>query len=245
MERQERWGQAPLDRTEPRLEAELRDADNVMAAETRSTGYYYNRQRIQRRDPEVRREGNDVTQAGVPIAIRSPGSAILREPDLCPTRTLRTMFYREEEGAERGPVQRATLGPRSRQLPRAHPSANVRARHVPTAGHDHGIPTGSEYAGVGNQKDFDPNADGVMVHADCYLVINGNKEGHSIHASYFGDAERDIQHGAIVRGFRDIAGEPLARVRATRMVLALPEAKTIQYTPQATLDNIHGDRIDT
>jgi hypothetical protein len=29
------------------------------------------------------------------------------------------------------------------------------------------------------------------------------------------------------------------------MVLALPEAKTIQYTPQATFDNIHGDRIDT
>ena len=35
------------------------------------------------------------------------------------------------------------------------------------------VPTGSEYAGVGGQKDFDPNADGVMVHADCYLVING------------------------------------------------------------------------
>jgi hypothetical protein len=44
------------------------------------------------------------------------------------------------------------------------------------------VPTGSEYVGVGNQKDFDPNADGVMVHADCHLVING-KEGHSIHAS--------------------------------------------------------------
>jgi hypothetical protein len=106
------------------------------------------------------------------------------------------------------------------------------------------VPTGSEYAGVGGQKDFDPNADGVMVHADCYLVING-KEGHSIHASYFGDAEREIQHGAIVRGFRDMAGEPPARVRAARIVLALPEAKTIQYTPQATFDNIHGDRIDT
>jgi hypothetical protein len=46
MERQERWGQAPLDRTEPRLEAELREADNVMAAETRSTGYYYNRDNV-------------------------------------------------------------------------------------------------------------------------------------------------------------------------------------------------------
>jgi hypothetical protein len=32
-------GQAPLDLTEPRLEAELTSADNAMAAETRSTGY--------------------------------------------------------------------------------------------------------------------------------------------------------------------------------------------------------------
>jgi hypothetical protein len=106
------------------------------------------------------------------------------------------------------------------------------------------VPTDSEYAGVGDRKDFDPNAEGVMVHADCYLVING-KDGHSIHASYFGNAEREIHHGAIVRGFRDMAGEPPARVRAARMVLALPEAKTIQYTPQATFDNIHGGRIDT
>ena len=29
MEGQERWERAPLDRTEPRLEAELREADNV------------------------------------------------------------------------------------------------------------------------------------------------------------------------------------------------------------------------
>jgi hypothetical protein len=29
------------------------------------------------------------------------------------------------------------------------------------------------------------------------------------------------------------------------MVLALPEAKTIQYTPQAAFDNIHGDTIAT
>jgi hypothetical protein len=106
------------------------------------------------------------------------------------------------------------------------------------------VPTGSEYAGVGGQKDFDPNADGVMVRADCYLVING-KEGHSIHASYFGDAEREIRHGAIVRGFRDMTGEPPARVRAARMVLAIPEPKAIQYTPQATFGNIHGNRIDT
>ena len=32
---------APLDRTEPRLETELRAADNVMAAETTPTGQYY------------------------------------------------------------------------------------------------------------------------------------------------------------------------------------------------------------
>jgi hypothetical protein len=29
------------------------------------------------------------------------------------------------------------------------------------------------------------------------------------------------------------------------MVLALPEAETIRYTPQATFDNIHGQRVDT
>jgi hypothetical protein len=37
------------------------------------------------------------------------------------------------------------------------------------------VPTGNEYKGVGRQKDFDPNADGIMVHADCYLIINGNR----------------------------------------------------------------------
>jgi hypothetical protein len=41
-----------------------------------------------------------------------------------------------------------------------------------------------------------------MVHADCYLIING-KEGHSIHARFFGGAERYLQHGAIVRGFNE------------------------------------------
>ena len=29
------------------------------------------------------------------------------------------------------------------------------------------------------------------------------------------------------------------------MVLALPEPKAIQYTPQATFGNIHGNRVDT
>jgi hypothetical protein len=71
--------------TEPRLEAELTNADNVMAAETRSTGYYYRhydkttgewerRWEAQlpethiHRDPQVKQEGNDVTQA----AFQSP-----------------------------------------------------------------------------------------------------------------------------------------------------------------------------
>jgi hypothetical protein len=80
---------APLDRTDPRLEVELMEADNVMAAETRSTGCHYrhydkftgewerrwiaNPQRLPEhihRDPEVRREGNDVPQA----AFQSPYS---------------------------------------------------------------------------------------------------------------------------------------------------------------------------
>jgi hypothetical protein len=29
------------------------------------------------------------------------------------------------------------------------------------------------------------------------------------------------------------------------MALALPEPKAVQYTPQATSNNIHGDRVDT
>jgi hypothetical protein len=84
------------------------------------------------------------------------------------------VFYRREEGAERGPVQRATLG--RDNFP------ELTARQMFEAGmflqRDMAIaPTGSEYEGVGNQKDFDPNADGVMVHAGCYLVINGKEGG--------------------------------------------------------------------
>jgi hypothetical protein len=86
-EAMEYQGRALLDRTEPRLEAELMEADNVMAAETRSTGYHYrhydkftgewkrrwtaNPQCLPEhihRDPEVQREGNDVTQS----AFQSP-----------------------------------------------------------------------------------------------------------------------------------------------------------------------------
>jgi hypothetical protein len=171
----------------------------VIAAETRSTGYDYTRHRIrvERRDPEVRREGNDVTQA----AFQTPYAHLAAryyENLIFARHELRTMFHREEEGAERGPVQRATLG--------RDTSPELTYRQMFEQGmflqQDMTmVPTGSEYAGVGNQKDFEPNADGVVVHADCYLGING-KEGHSVHASYFGDAERAIQHGAIVRGFR-------------------------------------------
>jgi hypothetical protein len=40
-EAMEYQGRAQLNRTEPRLEAELMEAENVVAAETRSTGYHY------------------------------------------------------------------------------------------------------------------------------------------------------------------------------------------------------------
>jgi hypothetical protein len=159
MERQEHeehvYKRAPLDQTEPRLEAELREADNVMAAEARPTGQYYRHydhstgewerrwmaspqlpERIHR-DPEVRREGNDVTQA----AFQSPYAhlaALYYERMIFARHELSSLILREEEGAGRGPVQRATLGRDNYGIPSAHPSANVRSRHVPTAGHDHG-----------------------------------------------------------------------------------------------------------
>jgi hypothetical protein len=96
------------------------------------------------------------------------------------------VFRREEEGKERAPVQRAALG--------RHNFRELTARQMFEAGmylqQDMAVvPTGNEHKGVGNQTDFDPSADGIMVHAGCYLVING-KEGHSIHASFFGDAEK-------------------------------------------------------
>jgi hypothetical protein len=159
------------------------EADNVMTAETRSTGYYYRHyekftgewerrwtanpqclpERIHR-DPEVRREGNDVTQ----VAFQSPYAHLA-------ARYYERMIYARNDlqRRRRSGARSGTEGdPRSRQLPRAHPSANVRSRHVPTQQDMTMIPTGSEYAGVGNQKDFDPNADGVMVHADCYIYIH-------------------------------------------------------------------------
>jgi hypothetical protein len=86
-------GQAPLDLTEPRLEAELTSADNVMAAETRSTGYYYRHcdkttgewerrwdahphlppEAHIHRDLQVKQEGNDVTQAAFQSPTAHPG----------------------------------------------------------------------------------------------------------------------------------------------------------------------------
>jgi hypothetical protein len=61
------------------------------------------------RDPEVRREGNDVTQA----AFQSPCAHLAAryyERMIYARHDLRSVFYRREEGAERGPVQRAALG---------------------------------------------------------------------------------------------------------------------------------------
>jgi hypothetical protein len=163
---------APLDQTEPRLEAELRETDHVVAAKARPT------ERIHR-DPEVRREGNDVTQA----AFQSPYAhlaALYYERMIFARHELSSLFHREEDGAGRRPVQMATLGRDNfAELTRRQMfEAGMFLQQDMTM-----VPTGSEYAGVGGQKDFDPNADGLMVHADCYLVING-KEGHSIHASY-------------------------------------------------------------
>jgi hypothetical protein len=125
------------------------------------------------RDPEVKREGNDVTQA----AFQSPYAHLAARyyEDLIFARhELRTLFHREEEGAGRGPVQKATLG-RDNFPELTHRQMFEQGMFLQQ---DMTMaPTGSEYAGVGNQKDFDPNADGVMVHADCYLVRHQRQGG--------------------------------------------------------------------
>jgi hypothetical protein len=188
------------------------------------------------RDPQIKQEGNDVTQG----AFQSPTAHLA---DLCYRRLIisrhqvSSLFRREEEGAERSAVQRVHLG-RTR-----FPEYSV--QQMFEAGNEYlaVAPTGNEYHGVGNQKDFDPNADGIMVHADCYLVING-KEGHSIHASFFGGADKYLQRGAIVRGFNNIQGEATARVRAARVVAALPEATTSTLTPQQEFFNVYGNMVD-
>jgi hypothetical protein len=50
----------------------------------------------------------------VPVAIRSPGGAILREPDLCPTRTQNDVPQRRRRSGARSGASEG--GPRSRQL---------------------------------------------------------------------------------------------------------------------------------
>jgi hypothetical protein len=191
------------------------------------------------RDPQVKQESNDVTQA----AFQSP---TVHLADLCYQRLIfgrhqvNSLFRREEEGTERPTVQRAHLG-RTR-----FPEYSV--QQMFEAGiflqQDMAVaPTGKEYQGMGNQKNFDPYANGIMVHAGCYLVING-KEGHSIHASFFGGAEKYLQRGDIVRGFNNMQGEATARVRAARMVAALPEATTPTLTPQQGFLNVYGNMVD-
>ena len=193
-----------------------------------------------RRDPEVQREGNDVTQA----AFQSPYAHLADwgyERVIYTRDEANSVFGRNEGGAELPQVQRAELG-RGRYPELSQEEMYKQGMFLQNDMNT--IPTGEEHAGRGGQKDFDPNVEGLIVHADCYLVING-KDGHSIHASYFGDAERVVQHGAIVRGFRHLDEELPAQVRAARMILALPEAETIRYTPPATFVNIHGQRVDT
>jgi hypothetical protein len=123
------------------------------------------------RDPQVKQEGNNVTQA----AFQSPTAHLV---DLCYQRLIfgrhqvNSLFRREEEGAERPAVQRAHLG-RTRfpeySTQQMFEAGMFLQQDMTVA------PTGKEYQGMGNQKDFDPYADGIMVHADCYLVTSTAK----------------------------------------------------------------------
>jgi hypothetical protein len=103
---------------------------------------------------------------------------------------LSSVFHREEGGAGRLPVQMATLG-RDNFAELTHRQMFEAGMFIQQDIHDPGTHRQRVRGRVGGQKDFDPNVDGLVVHADCYLVING-KEGHSSHVSYFGDAERVI-----------------------------------------------------
>jgi hypothetical protein len=100
------------------------------------------------RDPEARREGNDVTQA----AFQSPYAHLAAqyyERMIFARHELSSLFLREEEGAGRGPVQRATLG-RDNYPALTHRQmfeAGMFLQQDMTM-----VPTGSEYAGVGGQK---------------------------------------------------------------------------------------------
>jgi hypothetical protein len=96
---------------------------------------------------------------------------------------------------------------------------------------------------VARQGDFDPHGDGIIGRADCYLLINGTKE-HSIHARFFGDAEKCLQQGTAVRGFNDIQGWDPAQVRAARMIDELPEPTSPQSIHLQTFCNIYGAKVD-
>ena len=111
-----------------------------------------------RQDPEVRREGNDVTQA----AFQSPYAHLA---EWCYERMIftrsgrRSLFHRDEGGAERPPVQKAALG-RDNYPELSHREMYEQGMFLQWDMNM--IPTGREYAGVGGQKDFDPNAEGLI-----------------------------------------------------------------------------------
>jgi hypothetical protein len=257
MEYQER---APLDRTEPRLEAEMMEADNVMAAETRSTGCHYRhydkftgeweRRWIAspqclpehiHRDPEVKREGNDVTQAAFQSPYAQPGYEQL----IYCRDNVNSVFGKEEGGHVKPPVQKALLG--RGNIPELTAEQMHEAGMTIQQGTSFmqygtpGRPTGSEYQGVGRQGDFNPYSEEIMGHADRYLITNG-KRGHSLHASFFRDAEDCLQRGAVVRGFNDTQEQDPASVRAGRMVAELPEATSSPAAPQ-TFFNVYGEMV--
>jgi hypothetical protein len=191
-----------------------------------------------RRDPEVQREGNDVTQA----AFQSPTAHPVRtyERMIYSRHNVSSVFRKEEGGHPLAPVQRTLLG--RDNFPALTTKEMFGAGMFLQQGVSE-VPTGNEYQGVGRQGDFDPYAEGPMAHADCYLIING-KKGHSVRASFFGDAEKCLQHRAIVRGFNDIQGLAPVRVRAARMIAELPEATNSPFIPQDTFINVYGAMVD-
>jgi hypothetical protein len=65
---------------------------------------------------------------------------------------LSSLFGRREEGAERGPVQRASLDRNKELAVRQMFQLGMFVQRGMAV-----IPTGREYQGVGNQKDFDPH----------------------------------------------------------------------------------------
>jgi hypothetical protein len=138
---------------------------------------------IRRPDLEVQREGNDVTQAAFQSPYAHPGGY---QQLIYSRYGLSWIFARCEEGEELPPIQEATLG--DVKIPALTVAemfdAGMFLQQAETE-----VPTGGEYAGVARQGDFGPYGDGIIGRAGCYLLINGTK-GHSIHARFFGDAER-------------------------------------------------------